>query len=274
VSLTSYALGVGTTVVGSWIASKFHLYQQARSAHHVELRESVLVPIRTALQGQFYDPLFELKWVTKKFNVDARCQDDPILSGLELHGPPAIDPSQFGDAVLYQDAAERHYADLLRSWKHFVHSWNIHVTERKEWIQGIADSIFRESKLPLGDSGTAGRYILPIHLALLVSNRLRRRTTPTLSIRPTQPLVSFGDSLSSTYAAGEPHEIETLQNLINVMLASESSERARAERLDLDLGRFEASRAALEHKFTDAITWKILPHGCRRVSFFSLLTSL
>ena len=115
--LFSYALGVTTTVFGAWVASKFHVYHEARGEHYEELKRSVLLPIRTALRDEFSDPMFATEWATKQYNVDARAQDDPSVSGLALTGSAQVDVAQFGDSVLYQDAAEHHYPDLIRSWE-------------------------------------------------------------------------------------------------------------------------------------------------------------
>ena len=49
--LLAFIGGAASTVVGSWISSKIHVYYEQRKAHLDDLKEKVLIPLRTSLQG-------------------------------------------------------------------------------------------------------------------------------------------------------------------------------------------------------------------------------
>lgn len=268
-SISTYFLGVATTVLGSWIASKFHIYHQARAEHYAELKDSILSPIRTALQEQFADPIFETEWKAYEYRSDVRAEQNPIISALAVRGPAPIVASQFSDSALYQDATQHHYRDLIRSWEHFVERWNGHIRERKAWIDRIAEGIVRDSNLPRLE---AGRGVLPLHLALFICNRLRKRPTGALAFEPNYP-----DRKTATltdgnvgYASGKLTEMEQLRELVNRILVSE---KEHSERFDAELSRLDLARVALDGRFGDALTWKV-PRACPRVSLRSFLWSL
>jgi hypothetical protein len=45
--------GVASTVAGSWISSKIHVYHENRNAHLEEIKQKVLIPISDVLAGDF-----------------------------------------------------------------------------------------------------------------------------------------------------------------------------------------------------------------------------
>lgn len=116
----------------------------------------------------------------------------------------------------------------------FVHSWNIHVAERRAWIEEMAERILQNSGLPASGSGPISTYVDQFRLALFICNRLRKRATPSLVVKNSQPYASLSDSMAN-YGAGSILQIEQLQTFLNSMLVSE---KRRAEKLDADLSRF------------------------------------
>lgn len=272
-SVSSYLLGIATgvvtTVFGSWVASKFHVYHQALAEHHAELKSSILSPIRTALREEFSDPAFLIEWKAHEYKPDARAEDDPTVSGLAVSGPAPILASQFGDPALYQDAARHHYSDLIRQWEHFVARWNGHLRDRSAWIDQMAEAIICESNMPPMESG---RGVLPSHLALFICNRLRKRATAALAIETAYPQPDRGMLTDGSvgYASGTIKELEHLRGLVNRILVAE---KGHSEAFDAEQSRLELARVALEGRFGDAITWRV-PRACPRVSLRSFLWSV
>src|SRR5579864_6467313 len=49
----AYLGGAATTLVGSWVSSKIHVYQDNRKAHLEDIKQKVLIPLRDALANQY-----------------------------------------------------------------------------------------------------------------------------------------------------------------------------------------------------------------------------
>src|SRR5882672_9122092 len=53
VGLLVWIGGVGSTVVGSWVASRIRVYDDNRKAHHDEIKQNVLMPLHDGLAGDY-----------------------------------------------------------------------------------------------------------------------------------------------------------------------------------------------------------------------------
>ena len=51
--LLAFVTGVTSTVIGSWISSKIHVYHENRKVHLEEIKQKVLVPIRQNLADNY-----------------------------------------------------------------------------------------------------------------------------------------------------------------------------------------------------------------------------
>src|SRR6266566_6513979 len=77
-ALLGWAGGAASTVAGSWIASKIHVYHAHRDAHRDELKERVLIPLRDCLdndyepRAKFAKPIVSLNWKQTAFKAAAR----------------------------------------------------------------------------------------------------------------------------------------------------------------------------------------------------------
>ena len=52
-AVSGLVTGVASTVVGSWISSKIHVYHENRKVHLDEIKQKVLVPLKETLTEKY-----------------------------------------------------------------------------------------------------------------------------------------------------------------------------------------------------------------------------
>ncbi len=119
--------GVASTVVGSWISSKFHVYHQNRTVHLEAIRDTVLIPLRSGLEEHFrplvanLTPVVLVEHNAKQFDDQAKVTEEPTIWGPSLVAlfPLACVFGQIESALL-QDAKTNHFSELLASIDRFL----------------------------------------------------------------------------------------------------------------------------------------------------------
>jgi uncharacterized membrane protein YGL010W len=83
-TMLGWAGGAASTVVGSWIASKIHVYHAHRDAHRDAINEKVLTPLSCCIEDDFAPlvgfmaPLVESVWTEVEFKEAARSTEDQL----------------------------------------------------------------------------------------------------------------------------------------------------------------------------------------------------
>lgn len=265
--LLTYTAGAASAVAGSWIASKFHVYDKARGEHHEEIKQAILEPIRGLLRDGYSFANVSIGWGQRSRDA----QNDP-----NAHGPLVclVDPSRtcdaFDTALLY-DTKTRHYIDLFASWERFKTSWNNHLADRSEWLELMSRQILAHTDLPELTSAIGQfPFVNSLQLAHLIYRRIVESSADTLKIVLDQPyaLLVDNDMRAQKYGQGKQDQLQSVRDRVISMLVSE---RGRAERLTADLAVLQRDKRVLEMRFSDALMAKMLPKRCPAVSFRAML---
>lgn len=271
--LISYILGVVTTIVGSWIASKIHVYHEARGAHRDELKAQVLQPILAALREE-YEPLAARRSpiATLEFGVQEADYSVKAEEALATHGSYVVfqDPrrsieSRVSDA-LSEDARRNHHGKLMHEWVEFRDAWTLYARDLEDWIAEIKSSIRDESGLPVTPAEVNGDYAMHLNLAMFVYSRLfevqgRSLTTNAVSGRERFALTDG----AANVAVSSEAKIEALIGIVN-RLIHERRQSASELRQRLDALKWKAQ--SLSSAFSFAIASKSLHNRCDLVRFF------
>jgi hypothetical protein len=176
-----WAGGVATTLIGSWITSRIRLYQDHKNAHHQELKERILAPVKSGLLEHFgpmaagQSGVLGLEYGTQQINENAKITEDATRSGFFLVAPFPTS-AIFGslDSALLVDARRTHYRDVMERVDEFLSAWSSTAGECHGWCSKVADKILRESRMPafLNSDPQTRSYVMHLHLALVVYRRL------------------------------------------------------------------------------------------------------
>jgi hypothetical protein len=176
-----WAGGVLTTIIGSWITSRIRLYQDHKNAHHQELKDRILAPMKSGLLEHFgpmaagQSGVLGLEYGAQQINESAKITEDATRSGFFLVAPfPTSAIFGLLDSALLVDARRTHYRDVMELVDGFLSEWSAAAGECHAWCSKLAERILRESKMPafLGSGGHTGSYVMHLHLALVVYRRL------------------------------------------------------------------------------------------------------
>src|SRR5580704_3447443 len=77
----SWLVGVATTVVGSWVALKIHIYYDAKKAHLDDLKKQVLESLSDEVKRLGSSPFFSVDSGLQQYNVEAPSHESPLLEG-------------------------------------------------------------------------------------------------------------------------------------------------------------------------------------------------
>jgi len=86
-TLLAFVSGVATTVAGSWISTKIHVYHEDARVHLEELKQKVLVPISVVLSFNYaelvkhHSPAVIEKWGTRSRRENVSVTEDLIDDG-------------------------------------------------------------------------------------------------------------------------------------------------------------------------------------------------
>ena len=273
--LLIWVVGVATTIVGSWIASKIRVYHDDLKSHHKELKDKVLLPFRDILAK--YQPLFShrVPVVNEKRGfsevIHARPDEEATRSDLVLHCNNPWDGALLEiDRAMFEDANRIHYKELLAEILALASSWESHTERCRVWIAEMGNEILVSSKMnPYGQTNSPP-YVNHLRLGLWIYGRLFR--LPTKALRQSNQ----GTYWSIEGAPTVPNEIgnATLayegQNNLLLQKIDEitSANRERAAELQRESESITTQAVRLRSKLEYQIAKKKLRRRCDLVKFF------
>lgn len=275
--LLAFIGGVASTVVGSWISSKFRVYHDNRKAHLDDLKQRVLVPLRDGLE-QHFRPLvfhqtlvvFVLAGATTQFHEKAKATEDPTEQGDVLVAAfPSAKVFSLLDSALLQDASKSHFRKHMSQVDTFMRRWTAHAGECHRWALKTAEQILTRSGLlafpPPCTTGPGSRpYVMHYRLAVFVYKRLFR--IPTQALRTDQPDSYWTlNGEDSTLALGSKEQIDALVKALDNLL---ESEEATARTLRAQAGELQRSFQELTPELDHAVASRRLRGKCDLVTFF------
>ena len=217
--------GVASTVAGSWISSKIHVYHENRNAHLEEIKQKVLIPISEALEGDFARLVGHkasavlLVWGTRSRKEVASVTEYQTEDGLSLV-PALPDISHITHSALYADAKKKHFPKLVNQAEQFIQAWRAHATECHTWVVRLSEEILKNSQMaayPAEHHGNA--YVDHRKLGIFIYRRLFRCTQQSLIKRsPSHPPVDWIlEGFEGTSASGTEQQLEALVSVLNAL---------------------------------------------------------
>lgn len=267
IRLLIYVGGVVTTVAGSWIASKIRVYHENRNLHHDDLKQKVLIPLRTGVIG-LYQPLTGFKkpvilnnnWATRSFNESAKLTEEQADMGpLLISEDPRADVEADLDEALFADARKHHYERLTSEWQGFASRWSAHVRVCEHWVSRIADRILLESGLPPFQARDA--YVMHLYLAVFIYQRLFGFPTRPLKKGAVSGRSCLANDIT-TAALGDEWEMDKLLTILDDI---REAERETAGGLIVELRKLAEEAASLSSELGLAIAERRLHGRCRMV---------
>jgi hypothetical protein len=275
-ALLGWIGGVMTTVAGSWISSKIHVYHENKRTHRDEIKEKVLIPLRTGLEEHFRPLVFHQKPVvfvvpgaTTELREEAKVTEDPAERGdvLVAAFPGAL---VFGplDPALHEDANRNHFRELEGRVNEFVAAWTAHAGECHRWVLRIAHEILTKSGLEAFPNRTAGPgpkfYVMHYRLAVFIYERLFLLQTGRLELNCSAlPCTLNGEEC--TIATGSREQLEALTEELDRLRVSEG---ATAHSLRNQAAELQKNFTGLTPALDLAIASKRLRGKCGLVTFF------
>ena len=267
----AYVGGVASTVAGSWISSKIHVYHDNRKAHLEDIKQKVLMPISSVLDEQ-YAPLVAQKapaavekWGVRNRRETVRVTEDVIDDGpLLLIVTPNMQAGV--DSALYTDAIKNHFSKLLADAERFSEAWHRHAAECRAWVVHLADEILGRSQMapfPVMDHRIPN--VNHYKLALFVYQRLfglfERPVVKNVRNPAQWELVGF----EGTAASGSEEQMDSLISVLDELIVSE---KTVANHLRAKAHLLEKSLSSLTAEFKYAIASRRLRRPCDLVPFF------
>lgn len=264
--IATYSAGAGSTVVGSWVASKIRVYHDARNSHLDELKAGILQPLLQFLQSHDGEPQFSVDWGPQLYNPNARAQEQPTTAGPVLN----VCDSAFNvyaplnDALL-EDSQRHHFIDLLSDCEDLRASWAAHASLRKEWIEDMGQRLLNASGLPAFTEGHRAPHIMHLSIAHFIYSRLMEGSQITLGVAENHSPPSLMVAKLQIVASAETTEkIREVLSLVNALL---NSEKPRAIEFQTKAADLQSRRSSVARKFSLALASKKLPHRCPLVTF-------
>jgi hypothetical protein len=262
--------GVASTVAGSWISSKIHVYHENRKAHLEEIKQKVLIPIRDGLADKYRSLVTHRSpVVVEAFGVRRRKENISVTEYPNEHGPLLVkvapDIVEASDQVLFADAKKKHFRKVIDHTEQFLTAWQAHADECLAWVLSLAEQILAGCKLAPDQPVSYGSgYIMQYRLGVFVYRRLFRSVEFALFKRTLNPGWVL-EGFDGTSAAGTEQELDAVLSLLDDLLETEKS---AADRLLRDARVLEQSFSLLCGEINYAIAAHRLRRKCDLVRFF------
>lgn len=275
VRLLAFIGGVVSTVAGSWISSKIHVYHDNRKAHLDDLKQRVLVPLRNGLEKHFRPLVFHQVPVvfvqldaTTQFDEKAKATEEPGKRGEVILGAfPSAAVFASLDSALLEDAKNGHFRNQLSEVDKFIRDWVAYAAECHRWVLKISREILTKSALPtyppLPGPGFSP-YVMNHRLAVFVYMRLFRLPTTALRLEDLDNSSTLSGG-SGTLALGSKTQVENVLKQIDALL---ESEEAIARTLRDKAGALQAAFQEIIPKLDYAAASRRLRKRCDLVTFF------
>jgi hypothetical protein len=267
----AYLGGVASTLVGSWVSSKIHVYQENKKAHLEDIKQKVLIPLSGALANE-YAVLVTHKssavlegWGARSRKETAsvtehQTEDGPLLTMVLPDVKAGVDPA------LYADARKNHLSKLLKQAEVFSEDWRAHANECHAWVVHLADEILDKSQMepfPVSQFGTPN--VNHYKLGLFVYRRVFRFSEHSLLIHARNPPAQWViEGFLGTSAEGTEEQLRALVCVLNDLIAREKN---TAEHLQAKARLLEERLTLLCSELNYAIASRRLRKKCDLVPF-------
>ena len=246
ISLGGLVTGVASTVVGSWISSRFHIYDENRRVHLEALRDCVLKPLRAGLEDHLKPvltrkvPVVCVVHDAKIFHPHAKVTEQSESFANVLAGVfPFGGIYQSVEMALLHDARTHHFTDLMKTIDSFLKECIDYAGECQAWIARVAGELTEASGLPPFAPNQTGFYVMNCRLAHFVYLRLFQ--LPSGNVKKDEGgnrwILNYGAYVA---AVGTSEQIDTLVNLLDKLVEAERDHAAQLQRRE----------AGLREKFT------------------------
>jgi hypothetical protein len=267
--------GIAATIFGSWVASKIHVYHEAKRAHYEDIKQRVLNPIRDGLFEHFprltlgVEPIVSVQRGAIELFENAKVTEETAQHGEML---VAADPGRiiFGsvDGALYRDTVKTHFFELSVMVDRFLEEWNAYANECRSWAAEISQLILSESGLvpfpPKPGPLVPRSYVMHLRLAVFVYARLFGMLTPALRTESQGAEWGLhGDSV--TLAWGSKEQIDRLVELLDRLVQSEAT---KGRLLHHRLPKINEALGDVNRELEFAIASRRLRKRCDLVTFF------
>jgi len=268
----AYLGGVASTLVGSWISSKIHVYQDNRKAHLEDIKQKVLIPLSYVLANQYsalvthQSPAVLEEWGARRHKETAsvtehQSDDGPLLAIALPDMMAGVDPA------LYADAKKNHFSKLLKQAEAFSETWRAHATECHAWVVRLADEILVKSQMePFPVSQFGMPNVNHLKLGLFVYRRLFCFSQHSLLIhaRNAQNNQWIIEGFQGTSAEGTEQQLRALVSALDDLVAKE---KQTADSLQAKAYTVEQKVSALRSELNYAIASRRLRKRCDLVPF-------
>ncbi len=263
-TLLTYVAGVLSTIVGSWVANKIHVYDDERKSHRDELNVKILQPLHNVLQQSSAQTFFT-NYDARRYNPKASADEFPseFSPKLDLHDP-GLKVERSLDEVLFEDARLNHYQTLMLDWKEFRETWTAFISRQVKWIEKISQDILDQSGLPAHPTrGFAGPYIMHLALAEFIYDRLNLNSTSSLEVKLNGNDYVLSDGFRSLAMDNE----QKMNSLIKMINDLTDIHKSMSLEFLKEMAKLELERTTLSRQFSLALAVKKLK-SCSLVSFF------
>lgn len=276
IRLLIYIGGVLSTVAGSWVSSKIHVYHDSRKTHLEDIKLNVLAPIRIELESFesfvfLRQPLFSVEHTTIKYHADAPLTESPIEGERVL--TPAF-PSGWlfrgTEPALRVDASKNHFPELATQLNKFIQDWTLYIAEVQIRLQRLADQILAVSGLPqFPNRQEAWPSPFVDYLELAVFLHMRCFGFPTSKLQVQRPSGASYSVLENDgkkmYAVGSEPQLTAFLDELNALF---NSERAAVQQLLSQGPKIQQEFVHAKSLLDFAIASQRLRNRCDLVTFF------
>ena len=265
--------GVASTIAGSWISSKIHVYHENRKVHLDEIKQKVLVPLKEILIGK-YAALVKHKTfaVLEHWGTRKRLEGVSVIQNQTEEGPSLVGvfPYMWAgvDSALHADAKKKHFSRIMQQLEAFDERSRAHANKCHAWVVHLSDEILARSGLASVPSVAYGEsFVNPYKLGLYIYRRLFRVWEQSLTKHsPNYPPVNFVlEGFEGTSATGSKKELAGLVTVLDELMIAE---RTNADELQAEAHKLDKHLAALMAEIDYAIAYRRLRKRCNLVPFF------
>ena len=263
--------GVASTVAGSWISSKIHVYHENKTAHLEDIKQKVLIPLGDVFTRE-YAVLVTHKSpaVLEVWGPRSRRENASVTEHQSEEGPllrAALPDMRAGlDPALYTDARRNHFSKLLGQAESFSETWCSHANECHAWVDHLSGEILAKSQMepiPVKQYGIS--YVDHYKLGLFVYRRLFRGSEHSLLKHARNPPTWVLEGFEGTSAEGTEQQLGALVSVLDDLVVKEGN---TAGRLQANARVLEQRLSSLRAELNYAIASRRLRKKCDLVPFF------
>jgi len=265
--------GVASTVVGSWISSKIHVYHENRRVHLEEIKQKVLIPISDLVTNDYAMLVtHQTSAVDELWGVRRRKEGVSVLEPQTEEGPvlvPKIPNVQAAyDPALFTDARRGHFSQLLAQVEQFSEAWRSHVCECQAWVVHLSEEITKRGQMePFPTASTGKSFVNPYKLGLFIYRRLFGRCKHSLLKHAIDhpPVEWTLEGFEGTSAKGTKQQLDTLVSVLDALIIEE---QVVADRLQASARLLEKALFLVRIQLNLAVASRRLRKKCDLVPFF------